>query len=228
VQWTLALQGSHIVDRKIHGEIRGLGMKLALVLALVMAMSFTAGCAAFRAGRVERISDWPPQTAVAGPSIRLVPTGVIRQGRRQGSWHRGEFASWAATLRKAYESSGYFSEVRFQPAETDLVADVRIFNQGSDTAFLGTLSGLTLGIIPAWGKDEIQVTTTFTNAQGRTLGTIEKSEDVTIWIHLFMVFAMPGRSPPLQVLEDVKQDLFRSTVIEAHSMGFFDPLEASP
>jgi hypothetical protein len=62
--------------------------------------------------------------------------------------------------------------------------------------------------------------TTFKDADGNVLATIEKTETVSTWIELFLVFAMPGRFPT-GVVKTVLSELTYATLIEARERNVF-------
>jgi hypothetical protein len=123
-------------------------------------------------------------------------------------------------MQKAYEESGLFSKVAVGTDPADLKAEVLFSGlEGKTNGFMRLLNGMTLTLIPDKIEYSPTVTAVFKDRQGNTVGTFKKSANVSIWIELFLVFAMPFVDGPNTVAEGVFYDLHRAIVHEAHAKG---------
>jgi len=123
-------------------------------------------------------------------------------------------------MQNAYEESGLFSKVTVGSNPTDLKAEVLLSGlEGRTNGFMRLLNGMTLTLIPDKIEYSPTVTAVFKDRQGNTISTFKKSEDVSIWVELFLVLAMPFVDGPNTVAESVFYDLHRAIINEAHAKG---------
>jgi hypothetical protein len=188
--------------------------------ALAVAIVLCGGCASFRAGHVEPVMNWPPAAPAKKKSISVaVSCSAVLSGKPTDAPQQVidlyRQRTWAA-----YEESGQFSDVRTGLEPTDLRAEVRIEDRGDPHTALAVLSGLTMTLIPAKASDELTMRTTFKDAEGNTLATIEKSETINTWIQMFLVFVMPAKFPT-GVVKGTISDLNRATIDAAHAQNIF-------
>ena len=188
------------------------------IFVSILLLSLVSGCAAYRAGNLPQISSWPPESVNDKKSISIVVSGeAILGGKHQAAPSTYIKISQEPTA-KAYRNAGLFSDVKVGFAETDLRAEVKIVHQGETNLGLGFLSGLTLFLIPSKTTDEFVVKTTIKDSEGDTIGTFEKSETITMWQQLFLIFATPFNFPG-SVVKETLYDLNRAIINEAHSQG---------
>jgi len=126
--------------------------------------------------------------------------------------------SWRELVAKEYQRSGLFSEVVMGASDSDLKAEIEIIDSTRRNVGLAILTGLTLYLVPSIGTDELTVRTTLKDRGGNTLGTCEKSETITTWVQVLLVFATPFHHPG-SVYEETLRDLNRSTIMELRSEG---------
>jgi hypothetical protein len=76
----------------------------------------------------------------------------------------------------------------------------------------GTVSLVTLTVIPVWFTERHTLTVEVSDRQGRTLGRYERSAELKDWVELFLVFVFPFH-PRERKLEEIyvemMQDVFR-------------------
>lgn len=190
-----------------------------VILFLAVALLFS-GCASFRSGNLPAITQWPPENAVKGKSISVIVSGESSINGKEQEVNSLFIKNWSEQVTRAYQDSGLFTEVKPGLSDTDLKAEVRIIDRGEANLGLAFLTGLTLYLIPSSATDEITIKTSIKNKDGDTLGTFEKSETITMWQQLFLIFAMPGNFP-LSVTKETLYDVNRATITEAHSKGSF-------
>ena len=177
------------------------------------------GCAQFREGNLPPISSWPPESRAEKKSISIIVSGEAIVNGVEHEANSNMVEKWRAQTVKAYRDSALFSEVHAGFKESDLQAQVKIVDQGEFSIGMAILTGLTLYLIPNSATDEVIVKTTFKDHEGKTLGSFTKSEALTFWQQLFLIFAMPFHSPAT-VTEETLYDLSRATIIEANSQDF--------
>jgi hypothetical protein len=189
----------------------------AVIITIIALLS--SGCASFRDSNLPPVSQWPPLNAAKGKSICIIVSGesTFNGKEQEVTFKLRNF--WRDQVAKAYEDSGLFSEVKTYMSDTDLKAEIKIIDHNERNIGSAILTGLTLYLMPSKGTDELIVKTTIKNKVGNTLGVYEKSERVTTWLQLFLIFAMPFNFPG-PVYEETLCDLNRSTIVELHSKGF--------
>lgn len=190
------------------------------LLSFFIFLSFLSGCASFRADQLPPITSWPPELTENKKTISLIIAGeALMKGKHQ-EVNINMLSKWCEHTVKAYQDSGLFSSVSTGIIDSDIRAEIRIIDQGEGSAGLAFLSGFTFFIIPAYAYDQLSVITTLTDKDGNILGQYSKSEKVTFWMHLFLIFVMPFNSP-FSVAGEVLYDLNRATINEAHQNAQF-------
>lgn len=190
-----------------------------LCVALVLVTSY--GCASFRIGHLEPPAEWPPKSADAGKkSIALLVSGKLNINGKEQVMPTDVLHKWQKRIAIAYKDSGLFSEVRFGLVEADYKADVTILDRGEFIQAMTLLSGLTLTLIPGKAYDEFVVQTTVRDREGKTVGVFEKTDGMSTWFQLFLVFAMPFNTPS-SVFDEVAYDIHRTIISKALARGIF-------
>lgn len=93
---------------------------------------------------------------------------------------------------------------------------MKILDRGNANLPLAFLSGLTLLLLPANAKDELTMTTVLRDKTGNELGTYTKSQQLSTWIQLFLVFATPVS---IAKSDDYIYELGLATLQEAFPAG---------
>jgi len=121
-------------------------------------------------------------------------------------------------VAQVYVDSGLFSEVKIGPADTDLQSEVTVsdFGQGMKIE----LAPATLFLLPVRWEDRFVVKTKIKDHDGQTLASVETTETVSHWMHLFLMFIAPFNWPPT-VFTDTFADLIRVSIVELHEGGAF-------
>jgi hypothetical protein len=178
------------------------------------------GCASFRAGAPS--AEGPPVSSVDWkPSVSVVVGGEGRIGGKERDLPPKALELFRELTKRAYEESERFSEVRIGLDESDVRAEVEIINRGIANQGLAFLSGFTLLLLPAKATDSFTVETRFTGRDGNELGRFERSEAVTTWFQLFLIFATPFAWPST-VVSDVIVDLNRAVLGDAAANRVFE------
>jgi hypothetical protein len=118
--------------------------------------------------------------------------------------------------------STLFTHVSVTTEPSDVIADIRTSEDYNKAlSFMsGFICGYTMGIIPAYGKATVNMHTVFRDASGKEMGSINKSESVSVWMQLFLIAAMPFRDDMNAVMRDIYYDLNRVTLDEARTLGY--------
>jgi hypothetical protein len=172
----------------------------------------TAGCITIREGQLQPITQWPPERKSGKQTISLAVKGkVIYNGQEvsQDVTKTKLLYAWQDLTVRAYQESGLFSDVKTEPADTDLRAEITIIDRGDNTTVR------TLYLIPSSATDAVTVSTTLKDRHGAVIGNFQKQEAHTLWQHVFLIFAMPFRSTE----QPLVYDLNRATILEALANG---------
>ena len=91
----------------------------------------------------------------------------------------------------------------------DLIAEIQVREDGSKAlaGISGFICGFTMGLIPGYANATLNMETVFKSPSGSEIGSIRKSESVSLWMQLFLVFAMPFKEQPNHVIREVYYDL---------------------
>jgi hypothetical protein len=188
---------------------RAILSNIMVVALFPLAVASLNACIMVRSNDSENRRAAPIQTALEAKSISIEVLSTSPSDEKQ---HR--------IMQKAYEESGLFSKVTAGSNPTDLKAEVLLSGLEARTnGFMRLLNGMTLTLIPDKIEYTPTVTAVFKDRQGNTISTFKKSEDISIWVELFLVFAMPFVDGPNTVAESVFYDLHRAIINEAHAKG---------
>jgi len=186
------------------------GFAIALIL---VAGGANSGCIMYREGQLPPIIQWPPDVKQTKPTISLTVTGQSILNDSAKEVPQGFLERWRNDTVRAYQDSGLFSEVRQTTDDSDFRAEVRILDKGEYNPVMSFITGFTMFLIPSTANTTMTVTTVLKDRSGATLGLFQKSEGITMWMELFLAFAMPFRS-----LDQLPiYDLNRATILEARS-----------
>lgn len=207
--------GAHVLDLLPNWEeIKG----MILVILVVSSGMFLSGCVIVRADNLHLQETWPPANSIREKAINLSVTAKASDGTRTSP---SVVQSLESQSQKAYTESGLFERINLTTEPTDFRAEIEYIEEpdrGLSRAS-GFLFGLILGMIPAVVKQDIISVTTFRDRAGKELGSIRQSETVSVWMHLFLLFAMPFREGPQSTARSVYYDLNRATLEQAHMQG---------
>jgi hypothetical protein len=192
---------------------RRIERRLAL-LALAVA---GAGCAV-RGGELAE-TPWPLDPPASKKSLSLALTaGPVILNEDPVDVPASMVGIWRKQVEETYVDSGLFASVLESGSPTDLRAEVRISDVGRWSRPLAIVSGLTLYLIPCSGVERFSMRTDFKNADGDLLVSVERSDSVTYWQQMFLVFALPFEMPDT-VTRGLLRDLARATLEEAQAKG---------
>jgi len=181
---------------------------------IVIVCTLLSGCIMMRGHDLEPPPTWPLQTDSGGKSIRI----QIAEEKMKENYATGDL-NVSKQAMKAYTDSGLFLRVS-SGGDADITAEVVLSGLEPRTnGFLRVLNGMTLTLIPDRIAYSPTMTTTFRDQQGTVIGTVKKSEDVSLWMELFLLFGMPFVDGPNAKIESVYYDLHRATISQAYAQG---------
>ena len=194
--------------------------RISAVTTCILIACFLAACSSFRQGNLQPPHSWPPEATQGKKTISLLVTSEKFVNGLRKEMPLGLIQNWQKRVAKVYVDSGIFSEVKIGPADTDLQSEVTVsaFNQRNDTMI--NISGATLTLFPATMEDRFVVKTKIKDKDGQMLGSVETTESVSHWMHLFLMFIAPFNWPPT-VFTDTFADLIRVSIVEVHEGGAF-------
>jgi hypothetical protein len=193
-------------------------------LVLVVISSLLTGCIAVRGGDLTVSPQFPLVNGVSSKSVVLSISGNVGSEDSTTPTHPQALQLIEGQAQRAYMDSTLFSHVSVTKEPGDILAEIHVREDGSEAlAFLsGFISGFSMGIIPGYANATLTMDTVFKNQFGNEIGSIKKSESVSIWIQLFLVFAMPFKEEPKHVIRDIYYDLNRATLEQALKEGFLN------
>ena len=186
-----------------------------LPVQVVVICTLLSGCIMMRGHKLEQPPTWPLQREVGAKSIRI----KISEEKMNETFATGD-PTVKTQAMKAYTDSGLFQRVGATSDPADITAEVALSGLEPRTnGFLRLLNGVTLTLIPDRIAYSPTMTTIFRDQQGTVIGTVQKSEDVSLWMELFLLFGMPFVDGPGAKIESVYYDLHRATISQAHAQG---------
>lgn len=192
--------------------------RISAVTTCILIVCFLTACSSFRQGNLQPPHSWPPEaTQEKKPISLLVTIEHFHEGQRK-EMPLNYIQSLHKRVAKVYVDSGLFSEVKIGPAEADLQSEVTVsdFGQGMKPE----LAAVTFFLFPVRWEDRFVVKTKIKDHDGQTLGSVETTETVSHWWHLFLMFIAPFNWPPT-VFTDTFADLNRVSIVELHEGGAF-------
>jgi len=192
---------------------------ISAVTTCILIACFLTACSSFRQGNLQPSHSWPLEATQEKKTISLFVTSKKFVNGRREEMPLGLIRSWQKRITQIYVDSGLFSEVEIGPADTDLQSEVTVsdFRQGMKP----DLAPLTLFLFPVRWEDMYVVKTKIKDHDGQTLGSVETTETVSHWMHLFLMFIAPFRDSPPTVSTDTFADLIRVSIVELHEGGAF-------
>jgi len=192
--------------------------RISAVTPCILIACFLTSCSSFKQGNLQPPHSWPLEVTQGEKTISLFVTSKKFVNGRREEMPLGLIRSWQKRITKVYVDSGLFSEVKIGPADTDLESEVTVsdFIQGMKPE----LAPVTLFLFPVRWEDRFVVITKIKDHDGQTLGSVETTETVSHWMHLFLMFIAPFNWPPT-VFTNTFDDLIRVSIVELHDGGAF-------
>ncbi|EMY22839.1 hypothetical protein LEP1GSC115_4850 [Leptospira interrogans serovar Australis str. 200703203] len=178
-----------------------LGILVSSILFLNNCATFTSYPDGFNHSEYRR----PAQTG--SKTISVVYTQKSMIGVKEVQVNAQALEQMQASFKTGLNDSGYFKSVGSVLDTTDLKLQVDALNEGGGDLYqvMGFISGLTLTILPAWAPDRFTLTYTFKDKNDKVKKQYIRKATFNTWIQLFLVFAMPFKSPKKEIDEGMKQ-----------------------
>lgn len=181
------------------------------VLLVTLSLSLT-GCLSYSHHDLAPVPQWPlsAPAADAKPSVyvRLNGEYLFNDRPRAGGI---DVARWEKILVDSYTASGAVASVTTAKTQSDVYVYATLVNHEKGSMPLAYISGFTFGVIPTTFDNTLTLKTVYKDRDGKVLGQVEKSETVTTWIQLVLIFAMPFNAS----LDDTIKHLSQSSIEEA-------------
>ena len=191
---------------------------LRLLIAF-LGLALLSGCAGFRSGETANLGDWP-QAQAHKPTLRYVVQGKFLNNGQPAAVAPAAVKAWSDIVGKSYNDSGLFASVNEGFGDADILAEVKVTNDGHGSMALAMLSGFTFCVLPATAKDVIITETTYRDREGKVLGKVSKQDGVRTW---FQILLLPGMfvANPISIVPEIHYDNSKASILAAHERGLF-------
>ncbi|EPG75382.1 hypothetical protein LEP1GSC058_2330 [Leptospira fainei serovar Hurstbridge str. BUT 6] len=158
----------------------------------------------------------PAQTG--NKTVSVVYTQKAILGTKEVQVNANAIERMQENLRNGLNDSGYFKSVGSSLDNTDLKLRVEALNEGGGEIYqvMAFISGLTFTILPALAPDHFTLTYTFKDKNDKIKKQYIRKATFNTWIQLFLIFAMPFKSPKKEIYEGIKQMTY--SVLEEASL----------
>jgi hypothetical protein len=185
----------------------------SIIKALVLIIGVSlGGCVSYSQHDLPAVESWP----LASKNTTTKPTAYVRftalhtfngEQRAGGT----NVTAWEKVLLDNFNQSGRFQRVTTDKVDSDVYVYASVRNEETGNTGSAILTGITLFLIPTTVDNRLVMETVYKDRDGKVLGRVEKSETVTTWMQLLLVFALPFN----QSAEAIIQHLAQSSLEEA-------------
>ena len=180
-------------------------MKALFAALLATALLSLTGCLSYSHKDLAQVEQWP-LTATEQPKqsvyLKVDSQYLFNDQTRAGGFNQ---ANLEKLIVKQYQDSKRFSNVTTAKQNSDLYISVRVSNNERGSIASAVITGATLFVIPGKFSNELSMETTFKDGSGKVLGRIEKSETITTWMQLLLIFALPFNESIDPILDQLTQ-----------------------
>ncbi|MFK3799704.1 hypothetical protein [Pseudomonas sp. NPDC088444] len=181
-------------------------------LLLLVGVSLT-GCVSYSQHDLPVVQNWPlpNKEAAAKPSayIRFTTLHTMNGQQTPGGTNP---AAWEKVFVDNVKQSERFQSVTTDKTESDVYVYATLRNQETGSFASAILTGATLYVIPTTFDNKLVLETVYKDRDGKTLGRVEKSETVTTWMQLLLVFALPFNQSPDGIIQHLTQSSLEEAV----------------
>ncbi|TGM04605.1 hypothetical protein [Leptospira jelokensis] len=187
-------------------------MRQFLLLSLAV---FTFNCLSFRSGEYKNAPTVSQFKVASKPIIKIDLKYEYRVGGSlEKMQNQALVDAWLKFAEDTLKESGNVQTTR----EDILATHIFAMTVKEDTDFFSdpispTLSGFTLGVIPAYIGSDLTLNTVVKDKSGKSLGEVTKSESLTLIGHILLSFANLFVKPS-DTIESQRTDLLRATYNE--------------
>jgi hypothetical protein len=211
-------------------------MSSAQRVAAFMLSVLVAGCASTGDVSQLKLTPWPPPPPGARKTVSVTYGGGVFS--EKGENKRRHYVAAGAMCRtvdeigtitcgkqvgvppgllKAFQDSGFFTEIKTDGSPADVQVIVKSVVRNQENPGGAVLVGLTLFLAPGKIMDHHLVTRmTFKDREGKVLGKFEGKATGAEWWGLLSVFGLAFRDMPFAETEDAA---YRAILIEARQKG---------
>jgi hypothetical protein len=211
-------------------------MSSAQRVAACLLSVLVAGCASTGDVSQLKLTPWPPPPPGARKTVSVTYGGGVFS--EKGENKRRHYVAAGAMCRtvdeigtitcgkqvgippgllKAFQDSGFFTEIKTDGSPADVQVTVKSIVRNQENPGGAVLVGLTLFLAPGKIMDHHLVTRmTFKDREGKVLGKFEGKATGAEWWGLLSVFGLAFRDMPFAETEDAA---YRAILIEARQKG---------
>lgn len=186
-------------------------MKQLFTVILGVALLALTGCASYSNHELAPVEQWPlaaPAEAKPTAQLKVESRYLFNEQNRAGGFDQTNLEN---LLIQQLKDSGRFSAITSAKQHSDVYINARVTNHERGSMFSAVVTGATFFIIPGRFKNELTMEMRFKDADGKLLGKVEKSETITTWMQLLLIFAVPFN----ESADNILVQLTRSSLEEA-------------
>ncbi|TBU82161.1 hypothetical protein DNK06_06510 [Pseudomonas daroniae] len=186
-------------------------MKQLLSAILATALLALTGCVSYSNHDLAPLEQWPlaaPAEVKPAAHLKVESRYLFNEQNRAGGFDQSNLET---LLVQQFKDSGRFSAVTTAKEHSDVYVSVRVTNHERGSMVGAVVTGATFFIIPGRFKNELTMEMQFMGADGNVLGKVEKSESITTWMQLLLIFAVPFN----ESADNILVQLTRSSLEEA-------------
>ncbi|MFI8479529.1 hypothetical protein ACIGCM_03065 [Pseudomonas sp. NPDC078700] len=186
-------------------------MKPLFAAILACLLLNLTGCISYSNHELASVEQWPPAAPAAHkPSafVKVYAQYLHNDVAKSGGVNQ---PGLEALILKEYQSSQRFASVTTAKQAADMYISVKVTNNERSNLFSAALTGFSLFIIPTRFTNQLTMETTFKDVNGNLLGRVKKSETITSWMQLLMIFALPFN----ESADNIFTQLSKSTLEQA-------------
>lgn len=180
-------------------------MKALFAALLSTALLSLTGCLSYSHKDLAQVEQWPLTTAeqpAQSAYLKVDSQYLFNDQTRAGGFNQANLEKLIVTQ---YQDSKRFSNVTTAKQNADLYISVRVSNHERGSIASAVITGATLFVIPGKFSNELSMETTFKDGTGKVLGRIKKSETITTWMQLLLIFALPFNESVDPILNQLTQ-----------------------
>jgi hypothetical protein len=187
-------------------------MKQLLAALLACALLSLTGCISYSQHNLVLVEQWPPAAPIEQKQsayIKVDAQYLFNDEARAGGFNQANLEN---LIKQQYLGSERFSRVITAQETSDLYVNIRVSNHERGSLAAAFITGLTLFVIPSKHSNELTMTTTFKDADGKVLGRVEKRETITTWMQLLLIFGLPFNESADNILIQLTQSSLEEAV----------------
>lgn len=195
---------------------------------IVIAVTALHGCASFPGGNLPEAQPLPPLSAEADarkPAISVAltyyhyetPGGYFEDQAHDKIINVFRDTGYFSDVRKVTESREEIAHLQSAVKEygTDLHLNIEMKEKGEFNEIMARVTGLTVGLIPSYMKEEYSLDAVLSAPQLSDDRTFQLKDHVTTWVQIFLLPLAPFKTQSTAE-ERVQENLFRTLAVRIH------------